>query len=339
MKILFIGGTGTISMAITRQIAAAGQELYILNRGNRLTDLDGVHEIHADIHNEAQVKEKLQGMKFDTIADFIAFTVSDLERDFRLFSGRTKQFIFISSASAYQKPPSDFLITESTPLINPYWEYSRNKIAGEEFLMEKYRNEGFPVTIVRPSHTYDERRVPVAVHGAKGSYQVLARMLAGKPVIIPGDGTTFWTLTFNTDFAAGFIGLIGNPRALGQAVQIMVDERMSWNQIYEIVADALGVKLSAVHIASDFLGAAGKQNKYDFTGELIGDKAYPVLFDISKLKRLVPTFRQKVTMQDGLRKSVAYIMSHSECRVPDPDFDKWCDAVIKARNSALELFS
>ncbi|MCI1210114.1 MAG: NAD-dependent epimerase/dehydratase family protein [Treponema sp.] len=339
MKILFIGGTGTISMAITRQIAAAGQELYILNRGNRLTDLDGVHEIHADIHNEAQVKEKLQGMKFDTVADFIAFTVSDLERDFRLFSGRTKQFIFISSASAYQKPPSDFLITESTPLINPYWEYSRNKIAGEEFLMEKYRNEGFPVTIVRPSHTYDERRVPVAVHGAKGSYQVLARMLAGKPVIIPGDGTTFWTLTFNTDFAAGFIGLIGNPRALGQAVQIMVDERMSWNQIYEIVADALGVKLSAVHIASDFLGAAGKQNQYDFTGELIGDKAYPVLFDISKLKRLVPTFRQKVTMQDGLRKAAVYIMSHSECRVPDPDFDSWCDAVIKARNSALRLFS
>ena len=337
MKILFIGGTGTISMAITRQLVAQGEELWLLNRGNRAQELTGVHELHVDVHNEQEAVEKLRNMTFDAVADFIAFTVSDLERDYRLFAGKTKQFIFISSASAYQKPPADYLITESTPLINPYWEYSRNKIACEEFLMDKYRNNGFPITIVRPSHTYDERSVPVAVHGAKGSYQVLERIRQGKPVIIPGDGTTFWTLTYNTDFASGFTGLIGNPRAIGQAVQIMSDERLSWNQIHEIIADSLGMKLNAVHISSDFLGVAGK--KYDFTGELIGDKAYPVLFDISKLRRLVPSFRTTITMAQGLRKTVEYVMSHKECRIPDPAFDEWCDRVIAVRQKALESFS
>jgi nucleoside-diphosphate-sugar epimerase len=334
MKILFIGGTGTISMAVSRRLIAQGEELWLLNRGNRSTGLAGVHELHTDVHEEQETAAKLDGMTFDAVADFIAFTTADLERDFRLFAGRTKQFIFISSASAYQKPPADYLITESTPLVNPFWEYSRNKIAGEEFLMEKYRTDGFPVTIVRPSHTFDERSVPVAIHGAKGSYQVLARMLNGKPVIIPGDGTTFWTLTYNTDFASGFSGLIGNPRAVGQAVQIMSDERLSWNQIYEIVADALGVKLHAVHIASEFLAEAAEQ--YDFRGELLGDKSYPVLFDVSKLLRLVPSFRTETTMAQGLRKTVSYIMSHKECQIPDPEFDIWCDRVIAARQKALD---
>ena len=333
MKILFIGGTGTISMAISRRLIAQGDELWLLNRGNRNTGLTGAHELHADVHNEQDTAAKLKDMKFDAVADFIAFTVPDLERDFRLFAGKTKQFIFISSASAYQKPPADYLITESTPLANPYWEYSRNKIACEDFLMDKYRSDGFPVTIVRPSHTFDERSVPVAVHGAKGSYQVLDRMLKGKPVIIPGDGTTFWTLTYNTDFAAGFTGLIGNPRAAGQAVQIMSDERLSWNQIHEVIAGALGVQLNAVHISSDFLGEAGKQ--YDFRGELTGDKSYPVLFDISKLRRLVPSFHTETTIAQGLRKTVAYIMAHKECRIPDPEFDAWCDRVIAARQHAL----
>ena len=196
MKALFIGGTGTISMAITRPLAANPDwELYLLNRGSRESELPaGVHTIHADINNEAEAAKALKGHTFDCVCDFIAFVPAQLERDYRLFSGKTKQFMFISSASAYQKPLGDYRITESTPLVNPYWEYSRNKIACEEYLMKMHRENGFPVTIIRPSHTYDERNLPVGAHGDKGSWQVVKRMMEGKPVILHGDGTTLWTI-------------------------------------------------------------------------------------------------------------------------------------------------
>lgn len=334
MRVLLIGGTGTISLAVSRCLLEQGNELYLLNRGNRNNDLPGIREIACDIHEEASVTAKLKGLDFDAVADFIAFGPEDLERDFRIFAGKTKQFIFISSASAYQKPPSDYIITESTPLINPFWEYSRKKIAGEDFLMEKYRTEGFPVTIVRPSHTYNERKVPLAVHGNKGSWQVLKRMLEGKPVIIHGDGSSLWTLTHNSDFAAGFTGLIGNPHALGQTVQIMTDESLTWDQIYEIIAGTLGVKLNCVHISSDFLAAAGRQ--FDFEGELLGDKSRTVVFDISKLRRLVPDFKPEITMANGIRNTVRYVSTHRECQIPDQEFDTWCDAVIAARQEALK---
>ena len=204
MKALFIGGTGTISMAIVRKLAEDPQwEVWLLNRGRRKAEVpDGIHQITADVHDETAAAKALEGLQFDTVCEFIAFHPDDAERDIRLFRGKTKQYIIISSASAYHKPAADYLITEGTTLANPHWEYSRNKIAIEEVLMKAYREEGFPVTVVRPSHTYDERNVPLGVHGNNGSWQVVKRMLEGKPVIIQGDGSSLWTMTFNTDFVA-----------------------------------------------------------------------------------------------------------------------------------------
>src|SRR5690606_1051233 len=241
----------------TKQLVEKGWELYLLNRGNRNELLpEGINVITADINDEDKVSELIQDLHFDVVADFIAFVPSHLERDYRLFKGKTKQFIFISSASAYQTPLADYRVTEGTPLANPYWEYSRNKIACEDYLMKLYREEGFPITIVRPSHTYDERSIPLGVHGTKGSWQVAKRMLENKPVIIHGDGTALWTMTHNSDFAKGFIGLMGNIHAIGESVHITSDETVTWNQIYEMIADALGVKLNAVYVSSEFLAKA-----------------------------------------------------------------------------------
>ena len=332
MKVLFIGGTGTISMAISRLLLSQGHTLYLLNRGSRNTGLSGdLIELKADINDEAAVAALISDLKFDVVADFIAFVPEQLERDYRLFREKTKQFIYISSASAYQKPLSDYRINEGTPLANPYWEYSRNKIAGEEYLMKLYREEGFPVTIVRPSHTYDERSIPLGAHGEKGSFSVIKRMLEGKPVIIHGDGTSLWTITHNSDFAKGFVGLMGNIHAIGEAVQITSDESVTWNQIYQISADALHVKLNAVHVASEFLDAC---SDYDFAGSLLGDKANTVVFDNSKLKRLVPGFTATVRADQGIRSTIEYVLSHPECQVEDPEFDDWCDRVIEALEEA-----
>lgn len=334
MKILFIGGTGTISMAISRLLLSQGHTLYLINRGSRNTGLEGsLVELKADINDEEAVAALIKDLSFDVVADFIAFAPRQLERDYRLFKDRTKQFIYISSASAYQKPPANYRISEGTPLANPYWEYSRNKIAGEDYLMKLYREEGFPVTIVRPSHTYDERSVPLGVHGQNGSYSVIKRMLAGKPVIIHGDGTSLWTLTHNTDFAKGFVGLMGNIHAIGEAIQITSDESLTWNQIYEIIADALGVKLNAVHVSSEFLNAC---SDYDFAGSLLGDKANSVVFDNSKLKRLVPGFTTTVRADQGIKNTVAYVLSHPECQREDAAFDVWCDRVVQAMEQAIK---
>lgn len=333
MKILFIGGTGTISMAISRLLLSQGHTLYLLNRGSRNTGLNGnLIELKADINDEDAVAALLKDLSFDVVADFIAFVPGQLERDYRLFKGKTRQFIYISSASAYQKPLSHYCICEGTPLANPYWEYSRNKIAGEDYLMKLYREEGFPVTIVRPSHTYDERSVPLGVHGEKGSYSIIKRMLAGKPVIIHGDGTSLWTLTHNTDFAKGFVGLMGNIHAIGEAVQITSDETVTWNQIYQIIADALGVKLNAMHVSSEFLDAC---SDYDFAGSLLGDKANSVVFDNSKLKRLVPGFAATIRADQGIKNTVDYVLSHPECQREDPEFDDWCDKVVAAMENAI----
>lgn len=332
MKVLFIGGTGTISMAISRLLLSQGHTLYLLNRGNRNTGLSGdLVELKVDINDEAAVAALISDLNFDVVADFIAFVPEQLERDYRLFREKTKQFIYISSASAYQKPLSDYRINEGTPLANPYWEYSRNKIAGEEYLMKLYREEGFPVTIVRPSHTYDERSIPLGAHGEKGSYSVIKRMLEGKPVIIHGDGTSLWTITHNSDFAKGFVGLMGNIHAIGEAVQITSDESVTWNQIYQIIADALHVKLNAIHVASEFLDAC---SDYDFAGSLLGDKANTVVFDNSNLKRLVPGFTATVRADQGIRSTIEYVLSHPECQVEDPEFDAWCDRVIEALEEA-----
>ncbi len=325
MKILFIGGTGTISMAISKLLLSQGHTLYLVNRGNRNLALSGdLVELKADINDEAAVASLIKDLSFDVVADFIAFTPDQLERDYRLFQNKTKQFIFISSASAYQKPLSDYRITEGTPLANPYWEYSRNKIACEDYLMKMYREEGFPVTIVRPSHTYDERNVPLGVHGDNGSYSVIKRIMEGKPVIIHGDGTSLWTITHNSDFAKAFVGLLGNVHAIGEAVQITSDESVTWNQLYQIIADTLGVALNAIHVSSEFLTAC---SDYDFEGSLTGDKANTVVFDNSKLKRLVPGYTATIRADQGVRSTVEYVLSHPECQVEDPKFDAWCDKV------------
>ncbi|NMO94376.1 SDR family oxidoreductase [Paenibacillus lemnae] len=336
MKALFIGGTGTISSAITRSLLEQNCELYLLNRGNRNDELpEGAHLLTGDIHDEKAVADLIRDLDFDVVCDFIAFHPSDLERDFRLFHGKTKQFIFISSASAYQTPLSHYQITEGTPLSNPYWEYSRNKIACEEYLMTQYREQGFPVTIVRPSHTYGERSIPLGVHGSKGSWQVAKRMLENKPVIIHGDGTSLWTMTHNRDFAQGFIGLMGNIHAIGEAVHITSDESVTWNQIYEIIADALGVKLNAVHVSSEFLDACSQE---DFRGSLLGDKANTVVFDNSKLKRLVPGFTATTRLDQGIKETVQHILAHPELQQEDAEFDAWCDQIISALNAAAQTF-
>ncbi len=334
MKVLFIGGTGQISSAIVRKLAKEKDfEVWLLNRGNREVP-DGVHQIIADVNDEEKVADAIKDMTFDTVCEFIGFTVDHIERDYRLFKGKTKQYIFTSSASAYHKPAAGYLITEGTTLANPHWQYSRDKIACEEFLMKKYREEGFPVTIVRPSHTYDERNIPLGVHGKNGFYQVIKRMQEGKPVIIQGDGSSLWHLTFNEDFAIGYTGLIGNRHAIGEVFHITGDEVLTWDQIYQTIADALGVKLVPYHVSSEFLSAVGDKYGFDFEGSLIGDKSVSVVFDNSKIKRISPKMTTYIPFHRGVRMALEYVLTHPEEYKEDPEFDIWCDKVIDALDKA-----
>ena len=334
MRILFIGGTGTISSAITQQLAATEHELWLLNRGNRKAEVPAnVKQIVADINDEEAVLKQIGNMQFDSVCDFIGFVPAQVERDYRLFAGRTRQYVYISSASAYNKPARNYIINEGTTLANPHWQYSRDKIACEELLMKHYREDGFPVTIVRPSHTYCERGVPTSVHGPKGSWQVLKRMMEGKQVIVHGDGSSLWTMTWNGDFAKGFIGLLGNPHAIGEAFQIMSDESLTWNQIYQAVADALGVEFKPYYVSSEYLAAVSPK-EYDLEGNLTGDKAVTVVFDCSKLKRVVPGFQATVRFEEGVRRCVKYILAHPELQQEEPEFDAWCDRVIQALEEA-----
>ena len=333
-----IGGTGTISSAITRQLAESEHELWLLNRGNRRAELpEGVNQIVADIENEQLVAEKLGDMQFDVVCEFIGFLPEQVARDIRLFRGRTRQYVYISSASAYNKPARGYIINEGTTLANPQWEYSRNKIACEELLMKHYCEEGFPVTIIRPSHTYCERSVPLGIHGLKGSWQVVKRMMEGKPVLIQGDGSSLWTMTWNEDFARGFIGLLGNPHAIGEAFQIMNDETLTWTQIYQAIADALRVELKPYYVSSAFLAEVCPK-AYDLEGSLLGDKAVSVVFDCAKLKRAVPGFQATVRFEEGVRRTLDYILKHPELQEEDPEFDQWCDKVIEAQEEAKKKF-
>jgi len=328
MKILFIGGTGTISAAISKLLISQGHDLFLLNRGRRNDALpDGAHCLIADVNDEAKVAGLIRELDFDCVADFIAYVPEHLQRDYRLFKNKTKQFIFISSASVYQKPLSDYRVTEATPLANPYWQYARDKIACEDYLMKLYREEGFPATIVRPSYTYDERKAPLGIHGRNGTWSVVKRIIDGKPVIIQGDGSSLWTMTHAGDFAKAFAGLIGNIRARGEAVQITSDETLTWNQIYQCIADAVNKPLVAVHVSSEFLAAAGS---YDFYGGLLGDKAVSVVFDNTKLKRLVPGFVAGKRFDRGIKETVDYILAHPEYQLEDEEFDRWSDEVIES---------
>ena len=335
MKALIIGGTGTISSAVVCRLLEKKWEVCVLNRGTKPLP-EGAVSIVADMNDEQLVAEKIKDMTFDVVCEFIGFVPAHVERDYRLFAGKTNQYIYISSASAYHKPARNYRITEGTSLANPYWQYSRDKIACEEFLMKMYRENGFPVTIVRPSHTYNEQKIPLGVHGKNGFWQVIRRMQAEKPVIIQGDGTSLWTLTFSTDFAVGFAGLMANPHAIGEAFHITGDETLSWNQIYETIAQALGVRLHPYHVASEFLHSVGPD--YDYEGSLTGDKSVSVVFDNSKLKSAVPEFHPVICFAEGVRIALDYILAHPECQKEDPEFDRWCDKVIDTLERAKAGF-
>lgn len=328
MKVLFIGGTGVISANTALLAKEKGWDVTLLNRGNRSIP-DGMHSIVADIRDEHTVADSLKGCSFDVVADFIAYTKEDVERDVRLFKGMTKQYIFVSSTTVYEKPAKTHVITEKTDRGNSFWKYAQNKEKAECYLQGLFHKEGFPVTIVRPSHTYDGKKVPFPLHGHNGNWSILKRMIDGKPVIIPGDGNSLWTFTHSKDFAKGFTAIMGNKDAIGEDFHITSDESMTWNRVFEITADELGKELNAVHVASDFLAHYG--TFFDFRGQLLGDKSCTVVFDNSKIKKIAPDFVCEVTMEQGIRDAVRYMLAHKECQQNDDVFDKWCDAIIKAQ--------
>lgn len=337
MKALFVGGSGTISIAITRQLMALGCELYLLNRGNHSDELPkGTKTFICDINNTKKVQSLIGNNHFDVIADFIAFTPKQVKRDFELFNGLCDQYIFISSASAYEKPPSSHIITENTPLINPYWEYSRNKADCEKYLFEQHKINGFPVTVVRPSHTYGDKSIPVALHGDNGSWQVIERIKNGKPVIIPGDGESLWTVTHNTDFAPYFISLMGNKSAIGNAYHITSEYPLTWNEIYKTIADELSVSLNAVYASSEEIIHFGKKYGYDFEGGLKGDKSNSVVFDNSKVKAFLPDYKMQTDFKSGVKQCLKYIFDHKECQQKDEKFDKFCDDFAKMISDRLK---
>ena len=291
MKVLFIGGTGIISTACTKLAAQRGMEVTLLTRGRHTGPVPtGVTVLNLDVQDKAAAARALAGKSFDAVVEWIAFTPAEIERDIRLFRDRTRQFVFISSASAYQRPVGHYLITESTPLANPFWQYSRDKIACEERLMKAYRENGFPITIVRPSLTYGDTQIVLAVNSWQKSFTAIDRMRSGKKLIVPGDGSSLWCITHNSDFAQGLVGLLGHPQAIGHAFHITCDEVMTWDQFYRITAQAAGVEPQLVHIASDFLTACMP----DELGSLTGDKSSSVVFDNSKIKRFVPGFCAKL---------------------------------------------
>jgi nucleoside-diphosphate-sugar epimerase len=303
MKILFIGGTGNISVSVSKLAVERGFDLYLLNRGCQSVVIEGAKTFLADITQLTQVRDAIAGHHFDVVVNWIAYREADIERDLALFGDNCGQYIFISSASAYQRPVTYPIITESTPLANPYWQYSRDKIACEERLMRAYREKGFPMTIVRPAHTYDTR-FPIAV-GNWASYIIPKRMVDGKPIIVHGDGTSLWTVTHCEDFARGFVGLLGHPQAIGQSFQITSDFVLTWNQIYEQIGDALGVKPTLVHIPSDFIAKVDP----DTGAGLLGDKMWSVIFDNTKIKRFVPDYVARIPFHEGIRRTVAWFQA------------------------------
>ena len=324
MKVLFIGGTGNISTAVSKLAIARGIDLYLLNRGRTGQIIPGAKTITCDVTKIKELKKTLNNQQWDVVVNWIAYTTDDIKRDIELFYGKTKQYIFISSASAYQKPLAYPVITESTPLANPFWEYSRNKIECEDLLNGTYRERNFPVTIVRPSHTYDTV-IPVSV-GKWNDYTMMDRMEKGKKIIVHGDGTSLWTLTHSEDFARGFLGLVGHQQAIGHAFHITSDEILNWNQIYETMAAALGVNINIIHISSDFICKHDESQ----TGNLLGDKAYSVIFDNSKIKTFVPGFTATITFKEGFKRTLAWFNDNPEYKTVDHNVNKLLDRIIMA---------
>lgn len=331
MRVLFIGGTGNLSYDSSLRALAVGHEVYHLNRGKRSNKkIDGVTTLTADVGDEAAVRAALGSLEFDAVVDFIAFTRDQVERDLRLFRGRTAQYVFISSASVYRKPPVNQVITEATPLHNPHWQYSRDKIACERLLDAEWKDRGFPVTIVRPSHTYSAGWIPTA--WTSSDFTVASRMLAGKEIVVHGDGQSLWTLTHTRDFAVGLVGLLGNPAAIGEAVQITGDEALTWESIYRTVAAILGVEPRLVHIPSDFIASVDP----DLGQGFLGDKTYTALFDCSKLKRLVPDFRTTIPFHQGVRESIEWLLADPSRQKMNAETDAAIEKVLAAWHRGMK---
>jgi nucleoside-diphosphate-sugar epimerase len=327
MKVLFIGGTGIISSACSELALQRGVELYLLNRGKsfRPTAKRAV-QLHGDIRQPATIQAVLGELTFDAVVEWMAFTPEHIHTDIELFRNRTRQYIFISSASAYQKPPGFLPITESTPLHNPFWQYSRNKAACEALLEQAWREQSFPYTIVRPSHTYDRTLLPF-----HGGYTTVARMRSAKPVVVHGDGTSLWTMTHHRDFAIGFIGLLGNPHAIGQSFHITSDESLTWNQIYTIVAQAAGVEAKLVHVPSALIALYDP----DWGDSMLGDKAHSVIFDNHKIRQLVPEFRPAIPFWQGAREIIAWYDEDPARQKVDRHNDNIQDQLIAAMARAM----
>jgi len=334
MKLLFIGGTGLLSSACSELAIARGHELLLLNRSvsTKYPTPRGATVLHTDVYaDEAHLAGLLAGHQFDAVVDFIAFTPKDIERDLRLLEDKTDQFVFISSASAYQKPPRNYLITEETPLENPFWEYSRNKIACELRLMRAWREDGFPVTIIRPSLTYGVSQTALIGTSWSHPYTVIDRIKRGRKVIVPGDGTSLWVMTWNGDFARGLVGLLGNKEAVGEAFIITSDEVLTWNQIFLEVYKALGVEPNIIHIPSDFIIAHDPEK----LGTLTGDKANSLVFDTTKIKRFVPDFICEVNWAEGLRRSLAWFEEDPSRQTIDNGMNEMWDRIIAAYEKGL----
>ncbi len=327
MKVLFIGGTGIISSACSQLALDRGIDLYLLNRGQSSRPVPaGAKVLNGDIREPESVRAALGDHKFDAVVNWIAFTPEHIETDLDLLRGRTAQYIFISSASAYQTPPGNLPVTESTPLHNPFWQYSRNKIACEERLTRAYREEGFPITIVRPSHTYDRTLLPM-----QGRFTAIDRMRKGKKVVVHGDGTSLWVLTHHRDFAKGLVGLLGNNHAIGDTYHITSDELLTWNQIHEILAKAAGTEAQIVHIPSDLINAFDPA----WGAGLLGDKTHSMIFDNSKIKRIVPDFVCTIPFARGAEEIMAWYDEDPARQVVDEKVDALMDRMIAAYESIL----
>lgn len=329
MNILLIGGTGIISSAVAELAIARGHTVYLLNRGQRANELSAkTRAIIADKNDRAAMKTALGDLQFDAVANFIAFTAEDVEKDVELFLGRTKQYLVISSASAYQKPPNHYRITESTPLHNPFWQYSRNKIAMEDAATRAYREKNLPITIVRPSYTYSKFSVP----GLFGlGFMNFERIRTGKPLVVHGDGQSLWQMTFNEDFAKGFVGLIGNPRALGEAFHITSDEVLTWDQVFQTMGRAVGREPKLVHVPVDFIGRC-EPSVYD---GLKGDKMYSVVLDNAKIKSVVPEFSATISFYEGMRRCLAWYAGHPEAAKVGLEGEAKVERVLAAWEKAV----
>ena len=326
MKVLFIGGTGNLSSACSNFAIDKGIELYHLNRGKSADtySIRGAKTIIADIRNFEESTNALSNYQFDAVVDFIAFEPEHIKNEIKLFNGKTKQFIFISSASVYQTPEK-LPVTEQYPIGNPFWEYSRKKIDCENILKEEFSKNGFPYTIIRPSHTYGKTLFPLI-----GGYTVLNRMLEGKQVVVPGDGTSIWTLTHHKDFAVGLVGLLGNPSTINETFHITSDEWLTWNGIYNIFARELGIEAHLVHIPSDII------IKYDkIIGEgLIGDKAHSMIFDNTKIKKFVPEFNAKITFETGVKEIMKWYNENKSRLISDDRINNFMDLIANDLNTS-----